>query len=195
MAAGIAVTFRWRTMKRRFIDRFRDTLQPLYLAFFMHAGGAVRTYARHSLRKAPQVPLAELSDFEREVYQAKKRAWAAKLNRWVLQYGSKTYGGLVSSKPKRRQKTSEPGDPPLLHPKAGGKSQLKSLLYFALSPSQDYVVIGPESIGRNKRIVRQGELSSIEELEKHRPFMEPAYAYVEPRLPQYLALASRKVKG
>jgi hypothetical protein len=182
-------------MKRRFIDRFGDTLRPMYYQFFMQAGGATRTYARRSLRNAAQVPLAELSDFEREVYQAKKRAWAAKLNRWVLQYGTKTYGGPISSKPKRRQKISQPGRPPLLHPKAGGKSQLKSLLYFALSPSQDYVVIGPESIGRNKRIVRQGELSSIEELEKHRPFMEPAYAYVEPRLPQYLASASRKLKG
>lgn len=183
-------------MKRRFIDRFSDVLSPMYTAFFLQAGGAVRTFARNSLKKAPLVKEADMTAVQRAIYKAKKKAHKDGTPRWNARVDGRSYSGpRPTAAPRRPQRKSQRGKPPYIHPKNGQKSPLKNLLYFALGPSSDYVVIGPEAIGRNKRIVRQGDLSTIEELEQHRPFMEPAYAYAEPRLPQYLASAARKVKG
>lgn len=190
------ISFTWRNMKRRFIDRFSDVLGPMYTAFFMEAGGVVRKFARNSLKKAPLVKEADMTAVQRAILKAKRKSYKSGEDRWNTQVNGRWYSGpRPLTKPRRPQQKSKRGRPPYIHPKGEkGKSPLKNLLYFALGPSNDYVVIGPEAIGKNKRIVRQGDLSTIEELEQHRPFMEPAYEYVEPRLPQYLAKAAKKVR-
>jgi hypothetical protein len=161
------------SMKSRFIDSPHLIISPVMRRFFMRAGGAIRTTARRSLKNARRMRPGELSPEARRSFEWKNRMAAA---------------GLGPA-PVLPQITSEPGKPPLLHQKP--TSLLKSRLFFALAPSGDYVVIGPEQVGTNKRLVREGQLSSLEELERRRPFMEPAYEVIEPRLPGYLAGAAR----
>lgn len=174
--SGIVTTQMDVNMKARFLDRdLAGVLGPTMRKYFTRAGGAIRTTARRSLKKAAQKPLSELTEGQRASYEA----WKARFDR-----------GQSALKPRRPEKSAKRGQPPLIHPKRGGGSLLKSRLFFALSEDRTYVVIGPELIGANKRIKREGRgLSSVEELEQGFPFMEPAFQAILPQLPKYLEMA------
>jgi len=174
--SGIVTTNMDVKINARFLDReLAKTLGPTMRRYFTRAGGAIRTTARRSLKRAAQKPLSELTEEQRASYEA----WKARYER-----------GQSVLKPRRPEKSAKPGQPPLLHPKRSGGSLLKSRLFFALSEDRTYVVIGPELIGANKRIKRERRgLSSVEELEQGFPFMEPAFQAILPQLPKYLEMA------
>ena len=174
--SGIVTTQMDVNMKARFLDReLAKTLGPVMRKYFTRAGAVIRSEARQSLVNAAQKKLSDLTEKELKTY----RKWQAKFK-----------AGNTPIKPRKPDKSAKRGQPPLLHPKRGAKSLLKSRLFFALSEDRTYVVIGPELIGANKRIKREGRgLSSVEELEQGFPFMEPAFQAILPQLPKYLEMA------
>lgn len=161
---AVSIAFRIRT--ERFLDReVADSLDPVTRKFFMRAGGVMRTFARRSLRPAAQLPLSALTDAQRRKYQY-----------WVNAFKA----GQTPLKPRRPEKTAEPGKPPLLHVRP--QNPLKSRLFFALNDDGNGVVAGPEKVA--------GKSDSLQRLEANNPFMAPALAYVQPRLPDYLRQAA-----
>lgn len=160
-------------MQQRFLDRaFAEQLSPMLRRYYTRAGGAIRKTAKNSIRKAAQKPLSQLTESERIAYARAKERYAA---------------GKSTIKPRRPDKTAKFGQIPLAHPKP--KSLLKDRLFFALSTDGSSVVIGPELIGANKRRRRQGDLDTVQQLERGWPFMEPAFQNILPRLPAYLQQA------
>lgn len=186
MAVGIS--FSMVEPKRRFVDRLQGALTPAVYAFFMRAGGAIRTTARRSLKRAKQKQLGELTDEQRGLYLARLTAFRRKEKLW--HYGNQ-WGRVGDKKPRRPEVTAPKGRQPFLHSQ---QSPLRAQLFFSVAPGNEYLVVGPEAIGRNKRLTRSGQLTSVEELERNNPFMEPAYEAIEPRLPLYLQQSTKKVK-
>jgi hypothetical protein len=157
-------------MKRRFLDRvYADELHPVFRKYFMRAGAETRLAARGKLRKAPMLKMSELTKYQRIAYEA-----------WKARYKA----GETTIRPRRPDRSAKYGNPPYIHPKP--RSLLKDRVFFALSHDKQYVVVGPELVGRNKRLYRQGDLSSLEDLEKGWPFMRPAFRDIMPKLPSYL---------
>lgn len=175
---SIKLQFRMVNMKLRFLDRpVADTLAPITRRFFMRAGGAIRMTARRSLRNARRMRLSELPQDKR---------------RWYREMRARHRAGQIPWRPELPDAISKPGEPPRLHQKP--QSLLKSRLFFALSPDRRSVVIGPEAIGRNKRLARTSDrgrrgLTTLYDLEQRRPFMEPAFQAIEPRLFEFMAAA------
>jgi hypothetical protein len=157
-------------MKRRFLDRvYADELHPVFRKYFMRAGAETRLAAKRKLRKAPMLKMSELTKYQRVAYEA-----------WKQRYKS----GQTSIRPRRPDRSAKYGKPPYVHLRP--RSLLKDRVFFALSHNKEYVVVGPELVGRNKRLYRQGDLSSLEELEKGWPFMAPTFQEMMPKLPSYL---------
>lgn len=147
-----------------FLDRdIARTLKPQTRRFFMRAGGAVRKTAQYSLRYAPQVPLSAYTSEERQ--------------KWRIAVAQYKAGN--SYKPRRRDATSKPGNPPLLHIR--GQNPLKRNIFFALNDYADQVVIGPtlRRSGGAQRLEHGGEGIQA------RPFMAPAFEQIEPRLSSF----------
>lgn len=186
----IRVSFSQLKMQTRFLDRkVADSLNPMTRKFFMRTGGAIRITARRSLRKARKKQLSELNRIERQNYQTAKSIYARgrrKQNR-LLKSGVWVAGSLPE-KPVLPEATAKPGDPPKLHVTwDAGTSPLKHRLWFALTPDLDSVVVGPAAIGSNRTRAKNRGVSSLRELERRNPFMEPAYKIIEPRMPSYLS--------
>jgi hypothetical protein len=186
----VRVSFSQLKMQSRFLDRkVADSLNPITRKFFMRAGGAIRVTARRSLRKARKKQLSELNRFERQNYLTAKAIYSRgrrKQNR-LLKSGVWVAGSLPE-KPVLPDATAEPGDPPRLHVEwDAGTSPLKNRLWFALTPDLSSVVIGPAAIGGNRTRAQRGGISTLRELERRNPFMEPAYKIIEPRMPSYLS--------
>jgi hypothetical protein len=174
---SIRLSFSQLKMQSRFLDRdFAKTLNPITQKFFRRAGGAIRTTARRMLRKAPQKQIGELNRFERANYDTARQLYQ---------------DGKTTVKPRRPDRTSLPGKPPMLHVTwDSGTSPLRHRLWFALTEDKTSVLIGPAAIGKKRTQVRQGGMSSLRQLERVHPFMEPAYTIIEPRLPDYLKAAA-----
>lgn len=148
----------------RFTDRpLMQRLGKVRLKYFNRAGGAIRTTTKRLLKRAPQKPLSELTGAERTHYEI-----------WRAQYAR----GQTPLKPRRTERTAKAGRPPLLHTKP--KSPLRELVFYFVAEDGRSVVIGPAQF-------RGGNLKR---LEQRNPFMGPAMAIIEPRLPQFLAGAS-----
>ena len=188
MSATLSLSFKLINAKTRFLDRdVAKALNPVTRRFFMRAGAAIRLTARRSLRMARRKKLSELTPAELDRHKAKQRYMRRSLG--LLRRGKEgAFDEGLIDKSKLPQVISRPGQPPVLHSK---DSLLKTRLFFALSRDSDSVVIGPELIGRNKSSVRRGGLESLSELERRRPFMNPAYEAIEPRFPEYLRGAAR----
>lgn len=147
----------------RFTDRpVMRSLDRTKLRFFNRVGGGVRTVAKRSLRRAAQLPLAQLTEKSRWWYEVELAAWRR---------------GDRKTKPRRPEKTAQRGNPPLLHMRP--KSPLRELLLYSVAEDEKSVVIGPAQF-------RSGRLDY---LEANFPFMAPALAIMEPKFPQFLAQA------
>ncbi len=170
----LRVSFSQLKMQTRFLDRkIADGLSPKVRKFLMRAGGAIRITARRLLRKARKVRPNELGRIDRANYETAQRLFKS---------------GRSQEKPVLPDKTAEHGKPPMLHVVwDAGTSPLKHRLWFALNDRADAVLIGPAAIGRNRTAVKRGGISTLRELERQHPFMEPAYKTIEPRLPGYLS--------
>jgi phage gpG-like protein len=88
-----------------------------------------------------------------------------------------------------RKKASTPGQPPSAHKEHG--ALLRKLLWFAYDPSNDSVVVGPVAASRRAEAPRLNEFGG-NALRRGktvtypaRPFMAPALAKEEPKLPFY----------
>lgn len=162
-------------MEPRFLDReFGLRLSKETQVVFAISGHAVMLTARRTLRLAPQKTLSQMTRQEVATYRYRLEQWKR--------------SGREYPKPRRPDKTSRPGNPPLLHSK---RSALKVRLLFALAPDSKSVVIGPELLGINRKAKRG--LSSVEQLEHWRPFMAPALDKVAPKIPSYIESARKKV--
>lgn len=161
----MAVELGFNVSTTRFLDRdIANALDPVKRRFFMRAGGAVRTTARRSLRKARQKKLSEMTDEQVGRYRRRMELFRA---------------GKLTTRPRRPESVAEPGQPPKLHQKP--TSLLKDRLFFSLDDDRNGVVIGPEQTSR---------AGNLQRLEDRFPFMAPAYAIIEPRMPAYLSAAS-----
>lgn len=161
-------------MRARFLTEIPDkVLKPKLRRFFNISGGAIRKTARRSLRKAKQTPVSQLTDDQRKRYDILLNLFR---------------DGKLKDRPRRPDMISEPGQPPRLHMQG---SYLKALLYYALAPDGKSVVVGPEKLNSTAKRARRTGLDSLQDLEQRRPFMEPAFAAVQPRLPEYLGRATR----
>lgn len=190
----IGLTFRLVRMQQRFVDRAAsDHLHPIIRRFFMRAGGAIRLTGRRLLKKAGKKNVGELKGFERRNYETALRLYRSGRRRELrnVKKGIWTQNNRV--KPTLPEKTALPGRPPLLHSKwDNGTSPLKNRLWFALSDSdRNSLVVGPAAIGRNRTNSTRGGISSLTELERRHPFMEPAYLAIQPRFADYLQAAAR----
>lgn len=161
----MAVELGFNVSTTRFLDRdIARALDPVKRRFFMRSGGAIRTTARRSLRKARQMKLSEMTDSQVAKYRQQMERFKA---------------GLIRTRPRRPEVTADRGDPPKLHQKP--TSLLKDRLFFSLDDDRNGVVIGPEQTSRS---------GDLQRLEDRFPFMEPAYETIEPRLPAYLSAAA-----
>jgi hypothetical protein len=162
-------------MQDRFLDRsIGQSLDFVTRHTFAIAGLAVMKTARRSFQRWAQKPLAEMTEAEVVRYREE-------LSRYKQ--------GLRSTKPRRPDKISKPGETPRMH---GPKSALRYRLFFALNERADYVVIGPEYF-------RGGVTSSyanntLEQLEESRPFMLPSLQKVTPKIPQYIEQSLSKAR-
>lgn len=192
MDAGGAVRlgFKLLKMQERFLDRrAADMLHPVIRRFFMRAGGAIRTTARRLLRKAPKKQLSELRGQERTNYQTALKLYRRGRRAWR----NGRYVEMTAAKPRRPDRTAEPGKPPYLHVTwDSGTSPLKHRLWFAIKDDdRNQLVIGPAAIGQNRTKVKRGGISTLRELEARHPFMEPAYTLIQPRFADFLQAAAR----
>jgi len=187
---SVRLSFSQLKMQGRFLDRdVAKSLNPITRKFFMRVGGAIRLTARRQLKKAGRKKLAELPRQQKTNYltavrllRAGKRKERRKLK------GGVWNAGAVPPKPVLPERTAKPGSPPLLHAVwDSGTSPLKYRLWFALSEDRTSVLIGPAAIGANRTKVKRGGISSLRQLERNNPFMEPAYKIIEPKMPSYLA--------
>lgn len=162
-------------MQTRFVDRTSGVagrLKPSTRRFFMRSGGAIRTTARRMLKKAPQQKLSDLNPIERANYETNLRLFKT---------------GKTRTRPRRPDRVSLAGRPPLLHSTAdNGQSPLKYRLWFAVTEDGTSVLIGPAAIGSNGTVVRRKGISTLRELERSHPFMAPAYQIIEPKMPGFL---------
>ena len=169
-------------MKMRFTRRPDGTVRSelgiteRQAKFFDVVGGSIRKVARRSLKRAAMKKLSELTPEELERFR-QRQAW----------YQLAQQRGYAARKPRRPDKISQPGKPPLLH---NQMSPLKERLFYAISDDNQYVVVGPELYKKTVRVAAGG-LTTIEQLEERRPFMRPAYNIVEPKIPYYLERAFR----
>jgi len=183
-------------MQSRFLDReFAKALEPPTLRFLMRAGGAIRVTARRLLKKAPKKRLGELSYIEAENYRTAQRLYRqgkTRNKRQIMRTGTWLDRSQLPQKPVLPERTAQPGKPPYLHATWDqGTSPLKHRLWFALTSDRESVVIGPAVIGHNIRVVKHKGIPSVQRLEEHNPFMKPAFAIIEPKLPDYLRAAVR----
>lgn len=91
---------------------------------------------------------------------------------------------------RRRKKTSSPGSPPSSH-----TGLLRRFIWFGYEPSKRSVVIGPARLTQNGRgqapeLLEHGGTTSLQRRGKRvranirkRPFMGPAFAKEQPKLP------------
>jgi hypothetical protein len=174
----VGLTFKLVRMQQRFLDRAAaDHLHPVMKRFFMRAGGAIRITARRMLKKAGKQRVSGMNYVERGYYEA------------ALARHKRGKG----PKPELPQKTALPGKPPLLHSTwDSGTSPLKNRIWFSLRDSnKNEMVVGPAAIGRNRSNLRQGGITTLNELERRHPFMEPAFLAIQPRFADYLQQAAR----
>lgn len=184
------ITFQPYMRDRFLVDRqgrrkLEQGLTRKTTAFYIVAGGSIRTAARRLLKRAGPKPYAELTESEKQWF-----------DKWNAEYKA----GRLRWKPRKPDKVSKPGRPPLLH---SADSLLKKKLFFALSHDKQYVVIGPEVLGyseakkpRKRPIWVPGQKvknDHLRQLEYYRPFMVPAYQAVEPRMPEYIRRAFRGI--
>jgi hypothetical protein len=161
-------------LRARFTTEIPDKiLRPKLRRFFDVAGGAIRKTARRSLRKARQTPVSQLTDGQRRRYNIQLNLFR---------------DGKLQSRPRRPDMISEPGKPPRLHMQG---SPLKTKLNYGVILENRSVVVGPEKINGTATRARRTGLDSLQDLEERRPFMAPALAAVQPRLPEYLGRATR----
>lgn len=190
---SLRLSFGQMKMQTRFLDReFAKTLNPITRKFYTRAGGAIRTTARRLLKKARRKKPSELIGQERQNYETAKRLYqrGKRKERKLLKSGKWIAGG-VPEKPELPDAVAAKGKPPMLHVTwDSGTSPLKHRLWFALTDDKTSVLVGPAVIGKNRRNVKRGGKSSLRELERDHPFMEPAYKIIEPRLPDYLRAAA-----
>ena len=170
-------------VKKMFFDREAVTgaVDKASMKVLSKFGAFVRTAARQSIRPARQKPLEELTEEQLKAYQ---RAVAI----------AKKSG---KPKPRRPMQSSKPGQPPRSH-----LGLLKRFILFGYDRDSNAVVIGParlngvaggpralealEEGGQSKNA--KGKTISVEA----RPFMGPALAKEQPKLP---ALWANSVKG
>lgn len=186
----VRVSFSQLKMQTRFLDRkIADGLDPKVRKFLMRAGGAIRLTARRLLRKAKKKKLSELNPVEQQNYLTAKKLYSLGRRRQTRFFKKGVWvAGSMPEKPFLPDATAEHGEPPMLHVLwDAGTSPLKHRLWFALNDDRDAVIIGPAAIGRNRTAVKNGGISTLRELERRHPFMEPAYKTIEPRLPGYLS--------
>lgn len=141
-------------------------------------GAYVRRTAKSSIRNAPPVKLAEMTDAQRKAY---KRARAI----------AKHYGKPLPKRP-RKAEPSRPGSPP--YSRLG---LLKKFLFFAYDPERRSVVIGPARLnqkigdapaalergGRSRITAGRGRGRRVTRTVRARPFMGPAFEKEKPKLP------------
>lgn len=189
----LRISFGQLKAQTRFLDReFAKTLNPITLKFFMRAGGAIRTTARRLLKKARRKKPAELVGQERTNYETAKKLYAKgrRTTRRLLKSG-RWIADAAPVKPELPDAVADKGKPPMLHVEwDAGTSPLKHRLWFALTDDKTSLLVGPAAIGKNRSNVKNGGKSSLRELERDHPFMEPAYKIIEPRLPGYLRAAA-----
>ena len=160
-------------MLSRFLDRdVADALNPIIRRFYMKGGARIRLRAKRLVRYAPQKKISDLNKHERFVYEQAMRDYKA---------------GKITKKPRRPDQTAMKGNPPFAHKRP--RSLLRDRIFFALNPTRQYVVIGPELVGRNRRHKRNGDVDTMQDLEAGWPFMEPAFQEILPHLPKYLQQA------
>lgn len=170
-------------VKKMFFDRQAVTgaVDKASMRVLSKFGAFVRTAARGLIRPAKQAPIAELSDEQRVAYA---RAVAI----------AKRHG---KPRPRRPMQSSKPGQPPRSH-----LGLLKRFIFFAYDRDGNSVVIGPARL--NGVSGGPGALEALEEGGRSknakgktirvaaRPFMGPALAKEEPKLP---AMWANSVKG
>jgi hypothetical protein len=163
------------SMKQQFLDKgINRKLDASVAMVFAVTGGAIRTTAQRLLKPAAQKKLSDLTQ--------------AQL--WAYRDAQKEYRkGIRKVKPRKPRKVSKKGKPPLLHSK---DSILKRRLYFAITKNQKAVVIGPELVSTQVKSKARTGLSSIEELERRRPFMAKAFEKIVPKIPGYLRAAAAR---
>jgi len=192
---ALQLSFRLVRMQQRFIDRAAaDHLHPVIRRFFNRAGGAMRITARRLLKKAGKKKVGDLNGIERRNYETALRLYRSGRRRALRNVKKGIWTQNRSEKPELPERSAASGKPPLLHSTwDNGTSPLKNRLYFALSDSdRNSLVVGPAAIGANRRQVRSGTgISTLRELERRHPFMEPAYLAIQPRFADYLQAAAR----
>lgn len=170
-------------VKRMFFDRaaVAGAVDKASMRVLSKFGAFVRTTARQSIRPARQTPISELTEEQLASY---RRAVA------IARRTGKP-------KPRRPMQSSKPGQPPRSH-----LGLLKRFIFFAYDQSTNGVVIGPARLNGV-----DGGPRALEALEEGgqskngrgktitvaaRPFMGPALAKEQPKLP---ALWANSVKG
>ena len=169
----------------RFLDRpLAKQLGKVRRRYLGRVGGAIRKTAKRLLKPAKEMTLSEMPP------EARAQFWY-EVSRWRK--------GQRKSEPMLPDRVAPRGRPPLLHTHlikrdARGKTvfnktgkvktfnPLKDLILFSLDDAGTSVVIGPS----------QFHSGNLQRLEKNNPFMEPAFAAIEPQFPQFLAAASGK---
>lgn len=135
-------------------------------------GAFVMTAARRSIKAAPQVKLAGLTEGERSKYRQRIGLWKSR--------------GKSGKKPRRRSAHSQPGNPPFTQTKL-----LPRNIFFVYDRANHNVIIGPvllgKSTGAQKTLEHGGEAETpagkrvtIEE----RPYMKPALAQERDKAPE-----------
>jgi hypothetical protein len=156
---------KFKAQASRFLDRpIASRLNKVKRSFLRQSGATIRKTAKRRLRKAPQKKDSELTEKERTSFKRRQKLFRQ---------------GKIKNKPRRPERKAAKGHSPLLHMKP--KSPLREMLFFFLDDSGDSVLVGPSQFNGG----------NLEELEKQFPFMEPAYKLIEPKLPSFLAEASK----
>ena len=144
------------------LDSVFQEVEAVRRKFFGRAGGTIRKAARRSLRRAAQKKKSELTSEELKRFEVDFAQWKA---------------GKLTEKPRRPEKISQPGKPPLLH--MHPHNPLKYGLSYAVTDDAMDVVVGP---AQTKSI--------LQKLEASRPFMAPALVAVQPSLSNFLQQAA-----
>lgn len=170
------ITLRFEgSMKQQFLDReINRRLDSSTKELFAVAGGSIMTTARRLLKRAAQKKLSDLTAPQLSAYRIAQKEYRK---------------GIRKVKPRKPDKVSKKGKPPLLHSE---DSVLKRRLYFAIAKNQKSVVVGPELVSTEAKSKSRTGLSSIEELERRRPFMSKAFEKIVPKIPGYLRAAAAR---
>lgn len=162
-------------MQRRFLDReINKDISEKTKRFFAIAGGSIMTTARRSLRKRRLKSLSDMTERERRAFKQDQVLYRK---------------GLLARKPRRPGMSAKKGELPRL---TTMDSLLRKRLFFAITENKKAVVVGPELLGKDAKAYRHRRvgLSTVEQLERNNPFMEPAFKKILPRLPGYLKKAN-----